>query len=150
MKKQKYTRTPEQEQRFDAFQVLARELMGEVTQDEGGRSLKSTASSDTKQLATRARELPGLQRYSLYNQLLILKQRPGAVEVHGFAGWRERGYRVKRGEKVIYIRAPRSRADGEEGIAGFSTKRVFDQDQVEPIPEGEQGQEKAAQADNED
>src|SRR5947207_11520873 len=115
---------------YDAFLEMARALEGEVTQ---GRQ-----TEQTKRLASRAQAEPGLQRYSLLNQVLILRQFPEATEVHTFKGWREQGRRVKRGSKAIYIRAPRTRVDGEgEQIAGFRTMLVFDRLQTEPLQEGE-------------
>jgi hypothetical protein len=127
MATRKREQTPEQKQRFDAFLEIARELEGEVGQNK--------RSEQTKRLTSHAQALPGLQRYSELNQLLILKQRPDATEVYTFAGWREHGRKVKRGEKAIYIRAPRPRTDGEEGKAGFRTLIIFDLAQTEPLTE---------------
>lgn len=124
----KRQQTPEQKQRFDAFLEMARQLEGEVSQGK--------PSEQTQRLAAHAQAQEGLQRYSERNQLLILRQRPGATEVGTFKTWREQGKRVKCGEHPIFIRAPRKNQDGEEG-AGFRTTMVFDQDQVEPIEEGE-------------
>ena len=46
-------------------------------------------------------------RYSLFNQLLILMQRPDAFKVAGYKRWIEEGRQVKKGEKAIGILAPR-------------------------------------------
>lgn len=45
--------------------------------------------------------------YSFYNQLLILMQKPNAMRVAGYRAWQKMGRYVKRGEKGIYILAPR-------------------------------------------
>jgi hypothetical protein len=127
----KYQRTQEQEQRFNVFKAVARELEGEINQGK--------QSEETQQLSRHAQSQPGLQRYSQLNQLLILKQQEGATEVHTFRGWRELGQRVKKGSKAIYIRAPREPGEGEEGITGFRTMLVFDKSQVEPIKEQQPG-----------
>src|SRR5579859_5544694 len=117
MKTRNHQQTPEQKERFDAFLAMARELEGQVTQ--------RRQTEETKRLTSHAQTQPGLLHYSELNQLLILRQRPEATEVRTFKGWRDVGRKVKRGEKVIFIRAPRKRKDGEEGVAGFRTMIVF-------------------------
>jgi hypothetical protein len=44
--------------------------------------------------------------YSWNNSLLILLQRPGAIQVAGYKAWERLGYHVKKDEKCIYIRGP--------------------------------------------
>ena len=46
-------------------------------------------------------------QYSPNNVLLILSQRPDATRVAGYKTWQALGRQVKKGEKAIYIFAPR-------------------------------------------
>jgi hypothetical protein len=48
----------------------------------------------------------GLSRYSFNNQLLIALSNPDASFVAGFRAWLELGYRVRKGERAIWIFAP--------------------------------------------
>jgi len=81
-------------------------------------------------------------RYSFGNTLLILLQRPEAIQVAGFHTWRRLGRQVRKGEKGIVILAPiapRIRVEDENGqervIAGtaraFHTAYVFDISQTD-------------------
>lgn len=85
--------------------------------------------------------------YSLSNQFLIYAQRPNATRVLGFHGWRNAGYRVRKGEKGISIYAPmRFRTDDDaitdasstdatepKARIGYRVAWVFDISQVEPL-----------------
>jgi len=86
------------------------------------------------------------RRYSLFNQILIVKQCPTATMVAGWHGWSKQNRHVKKGERAIYILAPnlRAGADPDTGeeikvLAGFHPTAVFDlaQTEGEPIPEAE-------------
>jgi len=122
-KKKTYTRTLEQETAYNAFQAMVRELSKEVKEE--------ALTEQTQALATHAKSQEGLSRYSFFNQLLILKQRPGAVEVHTFNGWREQGKRVLKGSKAIRVIAPHSsKEDGESVITGFHSILIKDQDRM--------------------
>lgn len=92
---------------------------------------------------------------SLYNQLLIAVQRPGATRVAGYRKWEEFGRHVMKGEKGISIFAPKMvrmtvedgngkpvmGADGkplkQQRCIGFTTATVFDVAQTDgdPLPE---------------
>jgi antirestriction protein ArdC len=86
-------------------------------------------------------------RYSFYNTLLILTQRPEASRVAGFHTWRQVGRHVRKGEHGIWILAPMTRRirdeDGREDaepvriISGFKPVTVFDVGQTdgEELPE---------------
>jgi antirestriction protein ArdC len=94
-------------------------------------------------------------KYSMYNQLLIQLQHPGATRVGGFRKWKEFERNVKKGEKGISILAPAVYKDdakdgggnviiGSDGkpektsrIGGFTTRSVFDVSQTEgkPLPD---------------
>ncbi len=86
-------------------------------------------------------------RYSAANALLILSQCPEATRVAGLATWNRLGYRVRAGEKALWIWAPVLRkgadpATGEEGetLVGFRPAPVFDASQLanladKPLPE---------------
>jgi hypothetical protein len=74
-------------------------------------------------------------RYSAYNVMLILSQRPGAIRVAGFHTWKQLGRFVKKGAKGILILAPIFRrqtiveadqADQADKLVGFRAVYVFD------------------------
>lgn len=131
---------PEQEARIKAFSEMAKQLKAELKteQETGAQEGKHTAKLAKIAISP---ALAGLQRYSPYNQLLILKQCPHATETAGLVTWNERGYRVKKGEHCIYISAPHElmrgqaeeEGDDEGASVGFHRARVFDISQVEPI-----------------
>ena len=80
--------------------------------------------------------------YSYRNALLILRQRPEATQVTGFRSWRSLGRSVMRGERAIWILAPRNRPgdrneDRERPVGGFVSVPVFDVSQTtgRPLPE---------------
>lgn len=71
-------------------------------------------------------------RYSLPNTLLIRRQRPDASLVAGLKRWNEVGYRVRAGEKAVWIWAPMVKkdvnavtGDEEERVVGFRPAPVF-------------------------
>jgi antirestriction protein ArdC len=76
-------------------------------------------------------------RYSLGNQLLILRQRPDASQVAGFQTWKSLGRHVRKGEKGIAIFAPCpvKRVDDETGEEErrlfFRIVHVFDMAQTD-------------------
>ncbi len=81
-------------------------------------------------------------RYSPANALLILSQCPDATRVAGLSTWNKLGYRVRAGEKAIWIWAPilRKGADAESGeeqktLAGFRPAPVFDAAQLANLEE---------------
>jgi hypothetical protein len=85
------------------------------------------------------------RRYSFQNQVLILKQRPGATWVAGYRSWLQLGRQVRQGERAIRILAPCLAADdsqdGQEErpqvLLGFRIARVFDLSQTsgDELPE---------------
>ncbi len=81
-------------------------------------------------------------RYSAANALLILSQRPDATRVAGLSTWNRLGYRVRAGEKALWIWAPVLRkgvdaTTGEEGetLVGFRPAPVFDACQLANLDE---------------
>lgn len=73
-------------------------------------------------------------RYSYANTLLILRQRPAASAVAGFATWRALGRSVRRGERAIWIVAPvfeRRGPAAERRVVGFRRVAVFDVSQTD-------------------
>lgn len=87
------------------------------------------------------------RRYSFNNQILIAVQKPEASQVAGFKTWQQLNRQVRKGEKAIWILAPRTykRAEedpqtGEEILRQgtyFVGVPVFDISQTdgEPLPE---------------
>ncbi len=121
-----YKQDPKSAERTAAFRQMAALLDGEIK-----------AGKHTEPLAKTQTEAPGLERYSLLNRLLILKQCPHVTEVHGYQEWRQYGFQVRKGEESIGICAPRTKKgeDGEEKVTGFHRASVFDRSQVDPITE---------------
>jgi DNA primase len=87
-------------------------------------------------------------RYSFWNTVAILAQRPDATQVAGYQRWKTLGRQVRRGERAIRILAPCPRrrtvvdeTTGEEGsvtrVAGWKVASVFDISQTDgpPLPE---------------
>ncbi|MDP9472160.1 MAG: ArdC-like ssDNA-binding domain-containing protein [Chloroflexota bacterium] len=81
-------------------------------------------------------------RYSPANALLILSQQPEATRVAGLSTWNKLGYRVRAGEKAVWIWAPilRKGADAESGeeqetLVGFRPAPVFDAAQLANLEE---------------
>ncbi len=81
-------------------------------------------------------------RYSPANALLILSQCPEATRVAGLSTWNKLGYRVRAGEKAIWLWAPILRkgvdaTTGEEGetLVGFRPAPVFDCSQLANLDE---------------
>ena len=84
-----------------------------------------------------AAEYPALiARFSLRNVVLILAQRPTAVECAGFHDWRKVGRSVAKGAKGIAILVPMSVKD-DEGVrvTRFTYRYVFDIADTEPLSE---------------
>ncbi|MDP9368327.1 MAG: ArdC-like ssDNA-binding domain-containing protein, partial [Chloroflexota bacterium] len=81
-------------------------------------------------------------RYSPANALLILSQRPEASRVAGLSTWNRLGYRVRAGEKAIWIWAPVLRkvednvtGEERETLVGFRPAPVFDASQLANLDE---------------
>ncbi len=81
-------------------------------------------------------------KYSAANALLILSQRPEATRVAGLTTWNKLGYRVRAGERAIWVWAPILRkgvdtVTGEEGetLVGFRPAPVFDASQLANLDE---------------
>lgn len=122
--KTRYKRSSKSIERTTAFQEMASLLSGEIKE-----------GKHTERLVKVQKELPGLERYSPLNQMLILKQCPHATEVHGYQEWKQYGFQVRKGEESIGICAPRTKTgeDGEKKVTGFHRASVFDRSQVDPI-----------------
>ena len=67
-------------------------------------------------------------RYSATNALLILAQKPEAVQLKDFDGWKDAGASIKRQQKGILILEPGEEYEREDGSIGtsYNVKRVFD------------------------
>lgn len=81
-------------------------------------------------------------RYSARNVLLILAQCPHASLVAGMKHWNKLGYRIKPGERAIWILAPilRKQLDAvtgeeQEVVVGFRPAPVFDSSQLANLEE---------------
>lgn len=76
-------------------------------------------------------------RYSPYNLMLILYQKPDALQVAGYKAWKQLGRQVRKGEKGISILAPvfaKREDDESEGARSpvfFRVAYVFDITQTE-------------------
>lgn len=90
------------------------------------------------------RRRTAIARYSLNNQLLIWLQYPEATAVAGYREWATRNRQVRKGEKAIWILAPKAwaredEATGEKvwGVSGFKPVPVFAVEQTDgdPLPE---------------
>ena len=89
-------------------------------------------------------EIPGLYRYSVYNQFLIMIQ--GGSICSSFNGWTKLGRYVKKGEHgrievlVPYIKTHKEELNGKtveaEKCCGFFGKKVFDISQTDGKPLG--------------
>jgi antirestriction protein ArdC len=122
------TRTPEQTAAANAFRALAIQLAGDLKEEK----------PEAQAVLTKARALPGLERFSRLNQVLILKQNPNATDVHTYKEWQALGFQVRKGEHAtIRIKAPHQKEDGE---TGFHSLPVFDRSQVDPIATPEAAQ----------
>lgn len=79
------------------------------------------------------RSMARFWRYSLFNQWLIRRQRPGATRVAGRGTWASLGRRVRPGARGISIMAPSRRAGG--GMRAWGVE-VFDLSQTDgrPLP----------------
>lgn len=81
-------------------------------------------------------------RYSALNALLIMMQRPDATRCAGLHKWNEVGYKVRAGEKALWIRAPwlRKEPDPDTGeiverLVGYLAVPVFDVSQLAGSPQ---------------
>lgn len=105
------------------------------------RALKerSKAFGESDELYIRfVRQSARFHRYSVSNQYLIFMQRPDATAVNSYKRWAEVGRQVRKGEKGIYIIAPRpykrdnSRGEEQEYVS-FVHVPVFCYEQTDPI-----------------
>src|ERR671933_637216 len=133
------TRTPQDQ---DQWQAQHDERMSTLMQQlEAGVQAIHTSEDFQRYLRTAAT----FHQYSPNNVLLILSQRPDATRVAGYKTWQSLGRQVKKGEKAIYIFAPRpyrvttedetGEEQTREGLT-FRSVAVFDISQTEgdPIP----------------
>lgn len=98
----------------------------------------TAALTDSDEFRRLLRARRSFRKYSLNNTWLIALQRPDAVAVKGFKAWIELGRCVRKGERAIWILAPRpyksEKSDGTvEERVGFTTVAVFDYAQTDPI-----------------
>jgi antirestriction protein ArdC len=108
---------------------------------------EALARGNSEALTSYLNVMAKFHRYSYYNSMLILGQRPSATHVAGFARWKQLGRWVQSGERGICIIAPsvgRSKAEGEQldsddsrMIRYFVAVHVFDVSQTDgdAIPE---------------
>jgi hypothetical protein len=107
-----------------------------------GVALLTTTDGWLRFLDTAAR----FHRYSFWNTVAILCQRPDATRVAGYQAWRRLDRQVRRGERGIRILAPCTYRVQDEGNAddpgrlvlrGWRVATVFDLAQTdgEPLPE---------------
>jgi hypothetical protein len=102
-------------------------------------SLADQLETDSEALTKFLKVMATFHRYSVYNQIMILLQRPDAIKVAGFQTWKKLGRYVRLGEKGISILAPvleKKRTDQgyEENVLGFTIARVFDVAQTDGYP----------------
>lgn len=139
MRERDYYRSQEERQERDreTYSIIDRSLEALGAELAEGRSERLE-----QYLAFTAR----FHRYSLFNQILIYSQKPGATRVAGYRTWQKLGYQVAKGEKGIRIFAPRPQkrldADTQEEVerVRFVTVSVFDESQLadidkRPLPE---------------
>lgn len=76
-----------------------------------------------------------MDRYSVSNAILFLKQKPDVTQLKSFDDWEALGVSVKQGEKSIAILKPYKyqKADGRIGT-GYNVKREFDISQTDVVP----------------
>lgn len=91
--------------------------------DAGLSAMTESSEYFQEYLATQAR----LDRYSVANVLLIMKQAPQAVQLKAFDEWNKEGVSIKKGEHPIMILKAYDyvSTDGRNGV-GFNVKKVFD------------------------
>ena len=85
-----------QQQRDERMSALLQQL-------EAGVQAIQTSEDFKRYLRTAAT----FHQYSPNNVLLILAQKPEATRVAGYRAWQSLGRQVKKGERAIYIFAPR-------------------------------------------
>ena len=101
-----------QQQRDERMSALLQQL-------EAGVQAIQTSEDFQRYLRTAAT----FHQYSPNNVLLILSQRPEATRVAGYRAWQALGQQVKKGEKAIYIFAPRPYRMTTEDEAGEEQTR---------------------------
>jgi len=147
------TSTPDERAQWQAERETRTTALLEQLQ--AGIAAIQTSEQFRQYLRTAAR----FHAYSLNNVLLIMWQRPNATHVAGYRTWQQLGRQVKKGERAIYIFAPRpyhvtmtTDTDEEDTRTGctFRPVPVFDISQTDgaPLPtlqtptlSGEAGQE---------
>ena len=118
-----------------------KERTRKLLQDLKERITKIKSSKEFKQLL---KVMVTFHRYSVRNCMLIMMQSPNATLVAGFKKWIKLNRKVRKGEKAIWILAPRvgkkvEEKDGEEVESQFMffvSVPVFDIGQTdgEPLP----------------
>ncbi len=80
--------------------------------------------------------------YSWNNSILILLQRPDAIQMAGFRAWEKLGFHVKAGETATWIRGPilkkvpdQDTGELEERLVGYMPVAVFDIAQTAEYPD---------------
>jgi len=128
------------------FQQLT-ELLAQRIEQEGPDTVARTIARATVNL---------YGSYSSSNVVALAAQYPGVSWVMGYRGWQELGYQVRKGERALWILAPRWRKTGEdeEGnaereLAGFITVPVFDVSQTDAPPEAHPSPRARVRADEE-
>lgn len=90
-------------------------------------SVVSEIKGDVKDFFKFAVRLP--QNYSAQNLILIFHQKPNATYVQGFSGWKNKGRKVKKGEKGISIFAPivvKQEVEKEDSETGGTVKEIIE------------------------
>src|SRR5919202_1540067 len=147
-------RTRTQQDQAQWHQQRDERMSGLLQQLEAGVEAIQTSEDFKRCLRTAA----AFHTYSPNNVLLILAQKPEATRVGGYKTWQSLGRQVKKGEKAIYIFAPRPYRVTTEDEAGeeqtregltFRSVPVFDISQTEgdailtmeaPVLTGDRGQ----------
>ena len=98
---QRKHRTTEDQERWQAEQAARTTAL--MAQLEAGIQAIQSSDDFKAYLAAAAR----FHSYSYANVLLVLAQRPSATRIAGYKTWQSLGRQVNKGERAIYIFAPR-------------------------------------------
>lgn len=91
------------------------------------RRLEEAIARDPGNLAPRVREFGRrFRRYSPFNRLLIMLQRPDATFLKGRRQWEAAGRTVRKGARAIWIMAPALAAGVRADAVSFTRVRVYD------------------------
>lgn len=142
-----FQRRPISKKTAEEKNAQRRELMDRAEQGLAELAQAMASSETTAALESWLKFAGNFHRYSMWNQILIHRQRPTATRCAGFNGWKRVGRWVRKGEKGIAILAPvfgkrieKDEATGEETVTArwtnFRTVYVFDVEQTEgePLP----------------